>query len=266
MNSLSSQYVSDDFKESGESFGRTDIGDIDNDALLDYLVKFANLAVSADAEYAPNLKVTSLGGIYRVERSTEVLYVSDINDPNLTNIEASPDEAFTIITGIDSKTKVDLNERHSERSVLKAYIVPIALLVIILGIGAAVGNRLLKTEDPLYPEVDIPRINDRVRIGEMEEQFTGIYITGRIAGDRIIALSKNGRVEFFEFAESPVDEKLKVVRNATRSYNFAEESNRLYSIADGVHVISLLHAGEIEYYEDRYKRFPGSIDALLREK
>ncbi len=266
MYKVSTLYLDLSAGKASEDLSRKEFESVEDRELLDYLEKFVQIRLSSDASFTPILQVTSTSGVFRIERSNGMLLVSNTSDPNLINIEASPDEAFKIVTGVDSAPSVELSERRAESSFTRAYLVPIVVLAVLLGIGAAIGNRVMRKEEPLFPKVDTPEIIDSVRISELEEEFTGVFVTGRSTGDRIIALSQNGRVEFLEFVDSLSDGKPAGVMNARRSYTFAEKRDRLFAVADGIHVINLLQAGEIEYYEDRYERFPGSIDALLGEE
>ena len=263
MNSLITQYISSDFMEVDENFGRHEIGNVTNIKLVEYLEKFVAISIDPNSDFTPNIKVTSSRGVFNIEAGIEKLYLSDTNDPNLSGIETTPGEALFIITGIEATPAEQAHDQHSGPGFAKKFLYPCLVLIIVAGTVAAIGHKLLTPSDHLFPPVTIPVINDDNQIAELENQYAGTYYTGRKEGDRLITISRGGIVDFFEVNFSSHDQKYFLAKRASRNYVFGSEGGGFFAIADNVHVITLLSPDVIEYYEGRYNRIAGTVESIF---
>ncbi len=263
MNKLISQHISNDFTEVAENFGRNEIKNVANTELLDYLERFAELSIDPNADYTPNFKVSSPRGVFSIEAGEDKIYLSDTNDPNLSSIETTPDEALFIITGLAAEPKDQTSGQTPKQSFTKKFLYPCLVLIIVAGTVAAIGHKLLTPANPLFPPVTIPLIKDGNQVADLENQYAGTYFTGRKEGDRLITISNGGMVDFFEVNFSPDEQKHTLVKRASRNYVFGSEGGGFFAIADKVHVITLLNPDVIEYYEGRYNRIPGKVESFF---
>ncbi len=263
MINLVSQYISNEFTETGEAFGRIEFGNVAHTELLGYMEKFAAMSADSSADYTPSMRVVSPKGVFSIEAGNGKLYLSDTNDPNLSSIETSPVEALFIITGLEALPGDQSSDQISEKSFAKKFLYPSLVFLLVAGTVAAIGHRLLTPTDPLFPPVTIPVIEDGGQIAELESQYAGTFTTGKKEGDRLITLSKGGIVDFLEVNFSSEEQRYFLVKRASRNYAFGSEGGGFFAIADKVHVITLLSPDIIEYYEGRYKRIPGTVEAIF---
>ena len=256
MNKISAQFLSDDFSEASQGFDRLSMNDVEDSELLEYLKKFQAISLAPSLEVTPNLTVTSPRGDFRVENSGGELYVSDIGDPNLTNLRASPEEAVSVITGTKFETddQPPLQAKAAKPGTFLATLGPFAILLLVAGAGATIGTLTLKDNEPLHPPVDLPLVTDAAEISELEARYSGTYTTGQRHGDRGIVLQPKGKVEFSELRQSPETGVPQFQKVTKRSYDFAQKAGHHYVVADKVHVIELRSRSEITDYGGTYQR------------
>lgn len=260
--------ISEDFGEADKSHGYLRRGIVSNEEIGNWFNQFVTLEFDENADNPPHLMVETGLGNFQVVRSGNKLLVTNIDDPNQANIEATPDTIINILTGEDrADTEEDILEANLEKVVAdkarRERVLGIVSVVAYIVIAIFWTYYVSTHRQSPFPKLTYEEITDSDRIAELEGNYAGsTFFSGQQPGDILFYFSTGYTTKSFEFFESNTDSTTVLEFFEERPYQFVSTGNQTAILIDDVGLVTLLATDKAQFDGITLNRFPGDFSEL----
>ncbi len=267
---VTSRGVDKDFLAAGDEFGLNEIGNLSREELCTFIERLVRLECPEDMELPPLIIARSRWGNFTLEAREGQLYATNIDVAHERNVEVSVQEAIVFVSGEEFEytpapefTAEDL-EKVSKRAYNLARFIQTAVYVLLV-VGGTTGAWVYFGKiDDRFPPIESETVISPAEIASLEAVYAGIYMTGNEEGDFVIHLSGNGIAKLYEYNYSSVLDEAVLEEDDEGAYVYGKKDGTLQAILDGREIIKLISSTEIEFYQDIYFRYPGTISELMK--
>lgn len=267
---VTSRSVDKDFLAAGDEFGLNEIGNLSREELCQYIEKMVKLKCPEDMQFSPLVVAKSRWGNFTIEAKDGQLYASNLDVAHERNVEVTVQEAIVFVSGEEfeytpePEMTADDYDMAQKRAYNLARFIQTAIYVILVVGGTTSAWVYFGEIDDRFPPIENDTVNNPAEIAALEATYAGTYMTGSEEGDLVIHLTGNAVARLYEYNYSRELDQVVLSIDDEGTYAYAKGSDSLQAILDGREIINLLSSAEIEFYQDIYYRFPGSLSELLQ--
>jgi hypothetical protein len=251
MYQVSTVNLSPDVSRADVAYGSAGLGELSAEALAALLDRFRHIDAVENHEADPHLVLEGPGGKFHVRTGQGRLF---IYNARATTLEPYAElAAHEIVEVLERREAAAASAAPEEPlSAPGAGVAPhrgIAIAILLAGVGLnaytlySVFYSETVTEKPA-----ITLVADATEAGSRQQELAGRYATGDRAGDRVITIQRDGRVQFSEIGTSGG-----IGENAD-TYKLGKHGPRLCLATPNSGVIDVLNLETLVYYRDTYRR------------
>ncbi len=267
---VTTRSVDKEFLAAGDEFGLNEIGNLSREELCQYIEKMVKLNCPEGMQFPPLVVAKSRWGNFTLEAREGQLYASNLDVAHERDVEVSVQEAIVFISGeeFDYTPPPELTSDDYDKAQKRAYnlarFIQTALYVILV-VGGTTGAWVYFGEiDDRFPPVEKDIVTNPAEIASLEATYAGTYLTGSEEGDLVLHLTGNGVAKLYEYNYSSELDQVLLDLDDEGTYTYAKGEGALQAILDEREIINLQSTAEIEFYQDIYFRYPGSLSELLQ--
>ncbi len=259
-----------DFLAAGDEFGLNEIGNLSREELCQYIERMVKLKCPEDMEFPPLVVAKSRWGNFTLEARGGQLYASNLDVAHERNVEVTVREAIVFVSGeeFDYTPPAELTADDFDKAQKRAYnlarFIQTAVYVILVVGGTTFAWVYFGEIDNRFPPIESDIVSKPAAIASLEAIYAGTNMTGSGEGDLVIHLTGNAVAKLYEYNYPRELDRVLLDVEDEGTYAYAKNENSLQAILDDQEIINLLSKDEIEFYQDIYYRFPGSLTELLQ--
>ena len=267
---VTSRSVDKDFLAAGDEFGLNEIGNLSREELCQYVERMVNLKCPEDMQFPPLVVAKSRWGNFTLEAREGQLYASNLDVAHERDVEVTVQEAIVFVSGEDfdytppAEMTADDYDKAQKRAYNLARFIQTAVYVILVVGGTTTAWIYFGKIDNRFPPIENEIVTQPAEIASLEAIYAGTYMTGSEEGDLVIHLTGNAVVRLYEYNYSRELDQVVLDVEDEGTYVYAKSEGSLQAILDEREIINLRSNAEIEFYQDIYYRFPGSLSELLQ--
>jgi hypothetical protein len=247
MFKVSTVNLSADTTAASSDFGLTELGELSAAELAALLDRFRALDAVQNAEADPHLFVEAPAGRFLVRTGQGRLQLYNARDNSEPAAELTADEIVTQLNR--APTSPPFAESSAPAPFAPAPHRGIAFAILFAGI-ALNGYTLYSAfyTESVNEKTAVTVLTDPAELTARGQEVAGTYATGNKPGDRVIAISADGRVTFSEIGNA------RSVNNSGDSFRLGRRNKQLCLATTDSGVIDVVNIEAIVYYRDTYRR------------
>lgn len=242
--------LSADARQANEKLGSIQVGDVSRAELFALLERFRQIDNVQNLEAEPKVSIVAPAGRFVVRTGQGRLLLYDARDSTKSYAELTTAEIITQLETSPS-SRVPLQESAKSLPAPPASAPNRGIAVAILVAGLALNGYTLYTVfyvENVNVRPDLTLITDAAEIKMRQHDVIGVFATGGEPGDRMIEVSKDGRVMFSELGSRTG------ASGTSDTYRIARRAGKLCLATTDSGVIDVLNIDTLVYYRDTYRR------------
>lgn len=239
--------------------GTIERGPMSADALADLLAAFSEIDPALNLEHDPRVLVRTNDAWYAIRTERGRLHLYDARDTSLPGTEMDLADLIAAIQHAPAPAPVADNPEQEfqpppSRRKAKA-VLATALLLCGLGLNAWGVLQFLQRDQDEAPASYTP-INDDERTTLYLRKLAGTHATGRAPGDRVITITRDGRISFDVVIRNAGGE-VRIARGPAQACGFGRRSNGSICLTTANSgQVGIGADGSLLYFGDTYRRIP----------
>lgn len=257
MFTVTSVNLSSDTTTASVEFEPTELGALSAEEFTALLGRFSLLNPRQNFEADPHLIVTAAGGKFIVRTGQGKLFLYNARDTTEPYSELSAPEIVSQIdrplTSPPFAAASPATAAGNDNGAKPAPHYGIAFAILLAGValnGYTLYSFFYTQSVNELPAVTL--LTDATEIKERGREMIGSFATGNTPGDRVITITADGRISFFELGTKDG------LSNNTDTYKLGRHDKRLCLLTAMSGVIDITNPDTLVYYRDIYRRTSNS--------
>lgn len=248
MFNVTTVHLSSDTTRADAALDASDLGTLSPEEFTALLVRFSQLDISLDHESDPHLIVTAVAGRFLVRTGRGKLFLYNARDITEPYSELTPEE---IVAQLDRKlTTPPFASAETDDDAPKPaphYGIAFAILVAGLALNGYTLYSVFYTES-VNETPAVILLTDPAELAAREREAIGSYATGSQPGDRVITVTADGKIRFFELGVKDG------ITNNTDTFKVGRHDKKFCLITSESGVVDVVNPDTLLYYRDTYRR------------
>lgn len=239
--------LSSDTAAADSSLGPCELGGITPDTFRALLDRLRRIDSAHYNDAGPHLLVTTASGRFMIRTGQGNLFLSNARDPTEPSRQLSPEEIVTQLVPLITPAPSSIPPAPGKSKAAPHYAIAFALLIA----GLALNGYTLYSVFYIESVHEIPSVvvlTDATEVATKGREAIGRYATGRQPGDRVITVTPEGKIRFFELGTKD-DFSL----NAD-SFRLGRHGKRFCLLTAESGVVDFVNPDTLVYYRDTYRR------------
>jgi hypothetical protein len=232
------------------AFGSTDLGVLSTDEFIGLLERLTRIDAAQNSEADPHLLVTAAAGRFLIRTGQGKLYLYNARDTTQPYSEHTPAEIVAQLDRQLTTPPFAFTEAAAAANQPKAaphYGIAFAILVAGLALNGYTLYSVFYTESVNEPP-PVVLLTDPAELASRGRDVVGSYATGSQPGDRVITVTADGKIKFFEIGSK--DGFL----NNTDTFKLGRHDKKFCLLTADSGVIDIVNPNTFLYYRDTYRR------------
>ncbi len=231
------------------AFGPTDLGVLSGEEFIALLERFTQIDAAQNNEADPHLLVTAAAGRFLIRTGQGKLYLYNARDTTEPYSEHTPAEIVGQIDRQLTTPPFAFTEAVAANQTKAAphYGIAFAILVAGLALNGYTLYSVFYTESVNEPPA-VVLLTDPAELASRGREVIGSYATGSQPGDRVITVTPDGKIKFFEIGTK--DGFL----NNTDTFKLGRHDKKFCLLTADSGVVDIVNPDTFVYYRDTYRR------------
>lgn len=241
--------LSSDTSTADSSFGPSELGVLTSDQFLALLHRLRRIDSAQNNDADPHLLVTAALGRFIVRTGQAKLFLYNARDTTEPYSSLSPEE---IIAQLDPQITpapftFTSSTAPAQPRAAPHYAIAFAILIAGLALNGYTIYSVFYTES-VHEVPSVVVLTDVAELATRSSEALGSYATGNQPGDRVITVTPDGKIRFFELGT-----KDGIAIN-TDSFRLGRHDKRFCLLTAESGVVDFVNPDTLLYYRDTYRR------------
>ena len=230
------------------SLGTAELGTLSPEEFTALLGRFQQLDARQNHDADPHLLVTAAAGRFLIRTGQGKLFLYNARDTTEPYSELSASE---IAAQLDRQRTTPLptatDSAAAEPKPAPHYAIAFAILIAGLGLNGYTLYSVFYTESVnVTPAVVL--LTDPAELAARGREAVGSYATGGLPGDRVITVTADGKIRFFELGVKDG------ITHNTDTFKLGRHDRKFCLLTADSGVVNIVNPDTLLYYRDTYRR------------
>ncbi len=241
--------LSSDTAVADAAFGPSDLGALSTEEFVALAERFSRIHAAQNLEADPHLLVTAPAGRFLIRTGQGKLFLYNARDTTQPYSEHLPAEIVALLDRQLTTPPFAFTEAVAAAQPKAAphYGIAFAILVAGLALNAYTLYSVFYTESVNETPVVVLLV-DPAELTSRGREVVGSYATGSQPGDRVITVTADGKIKFFEIGSKDG------FTNNTDTFKLGRHEKKFCLLTTESGVVDIVNPDTFVYYRDTYRR------------